>query len=64
MLIHQDVIKEEDITAFLSAQEALDTLLKCKEEELPEIMLLDLAMPFLDGWKVFEELTPFRSKFE
>ncbi|WP_224997831.1 two-component system response regulator [Cesiribacter sp. SM1] len=64
MLTFQGIASEEEITSFLYSEEALDTLLKCEKEELPDIILLDLAMPVLDGWQLLEKLAPFKSKFE
>jgi CheY-like chemotaxis protein len=40
------VFPEAEILSFKSAQEAMDQLLK----EQPDLLLLDLNMPVMDGW--------------
>ena len=64
LLMYEGIAAEKDITSFLSAQEALDVLLDCSEEELPDIILLDLAMPVLDGWQFLEILEPIKPKLD
>ncbi len=47
-----------DIHTFLWAEEALDALLECAPEDVPEVVLLDLNMPLMDGWQFLEALAP------
>ena len=42
------------IKDFLNSQEALDFLLESKME--PDLILLDINMPEIDGWEFIEEL--------
>ncbi|PTX18439.1 CheY-like chemotaxis protein [Pontibacter mucosus] len=47
---------------FLDAQQALQSLLESaegNEEALPEVIFLDLNMPFLSGWDFIEALAPY-----
>ncbi|GAA0718021.1 response regulator [Aquimarina litoralis] len=47
----------EGILVFKNGQEALDNLkaIISAKEQLPDIILLDLNMPILDGWQFLEE---------
>lgn len=38
----------------IEAFEAIETLIKSKPSELPDIILLDLDMPIMDGWDFLE----------
>ena len=44
-----------DIQPVFSGREGIDT---CREDE-PDVVILDLLMPELDGWKVCEEIRQF-----
>ncbi len=44
-----------DIQPVFSGREGIDT---CREED-PDVVILDLLMPELDGWKVCEEIRQF-----
>lgn len=52
------------INAFCNAQEALKFLKVNAEclESLPDIVLLDLYMPVMDGWEFVEEYKKFKAK--
>lgn len=41
----------------LNGQEAIDYLSSSNLESLPDIILLDINMPVLDGWQVLDYLT-------
>lgn len=47
----------EEIISFLNPQTALDTLVKNAKDvsNLPDVILLDLNMPVLDGWQFLDE---------
>ncbi|MFN7099353.1 MAG: response regulator [Flavobacterium sp.] len=47
----------EHIDSFSNAQNALEKLRenKCNKAELPDIILLDLNMPIMDGWQFLDE---------
>lgn len=66
-LIHSKVIRKsgaaQKVTAFDNAKAALETLkdlLRTRPEELPEIILLDINMPDMDGWEFLEEFEQFQ----
>ncbi|NIJ55659.1 response regulator [Dyadobacter arcticus] len=42
---------------FENGQEAIDYLLECnfQQQKLPELILLDINMPILDGWQFIDE---------
>jgi len=37
-----------------SAQKALDYLLKCEEDKFPEVIMIDIGMPLMDGFEFVE----------
>ncbi|MGL2966304.1 response regulator [Flavobacterium sp. XGLA_31] len=41
---------EYDVISFKNGKEALERLSASMEDELPEIILLDIEMPVMDGW--------------
>ncbi|MHA7056200.1 response regulator [Aquimarina sp. M1] len=47
------------IMVFRNGQEALDNLsaIISKKESLPDVIILDLNMPILDGWQFLDEFT-------
>lgn len=47
----------EEIVSFLNPQTALDTLIENLNDStnLPDVILLDLNMPVLDGWQFLDE---------
>lgn len=58
----EDLLNEFDFTnsvsTFLKAREGLNALIKCvvENQKLPEIVLLDIRMPEMDGFEFIEEL--------
>lgn len=53
---------KEEIYSFLFAEQALEALSKYTEKELPDVILLDLNMPIMNGWDFLEELSLVRPK--
>lgn len=55
-LVLEGLALDKDIHTFLSGQEALEMLAACAEGEYPDIVLVDLSMPNMDGWQFLELL--------
>lgn len=52
----------EDINTFQFAEEAIEYILCDPENHAPDILLLDLNMPVMDGWQFLDALSPFWSR--
>lgn len=64
-LTEHALIKEkfsENITSFLSAEEALDALRQRMPMDIPDVIFLDLNMPVMNGWEFLEALAPHESE--
>lgn len=51
-----------NIQTFQFPKKALQYIQVVKDEDLPDVILLDLDMPILNGWEFLEELTPHWKK--
>lgn len=60
-LISQGIAEEADIHTFQQATDAITALFSCRQEELPDIILLDLSMPEIDGWRFLDALAPIET---
>jgi CheY-like chemotaxis protein len=52
-------------SSFMNGKEALIALnntIEIKEENIPDIILLDINMPIMDGWEFMEEFKSLKSK--
>ena len=54
---------KQEITTFLSATDALEVLEKSNDTDIPDIILLDLDMPFFNGWDFLEALSALRLNY-
>ncbi len=56
----------QEIQVFNNGKEALDTFLKDIEagNELPEVILLDINMPVMDGWEFLDEYVKVKHKIK
>lgn len=53
------------ISAFKNGKDAIDKLYTIleKNESIPDIILLDINMPIMDGWEFMDELGFIKTKF-
>lgn len=51
------------VETFMSAPEALQALIERKQENRPEVILLDLNMPEMDGWQFLDTLRTYEPGF-
>ncbi|MDX1909633.1 MAG: response regulator [Bacteroidia bacterium] len=58
----QSASKALKIVAFTSGADALDTLtaLAADQQRLPDLILLDINMPIMDGWQFLDKFEPLR----
>ncbi|WP_124978863.1 response regulator [Nonlabens xiamenensis] len=64
MLIYKHKLAEE-LIIFDNGQKAADFFLqelKKPKPDLPEVVLLDLNMPVMDGWEFLDALEPYANK--
>lgn len=63
-LVSEGISEDKDIYSFLFAKEALSSLSECSEEELPDVVLLDINMPEMNGWQFLDAIAPFESRLK
>ena len=71
--IYQIIVKKiiqksemfSEISSFKNGKDAIDKLYNALEnnESIPDILLLDINMPIMDGWEFMEELGLIKPKF-
>ncbi len=54
----------DELLVFLNGQEALDYILPLVEtpERIPDVILLDINMPVLDGWQFMDEFVRLKPR--
>lgn len=64
--IINNLSNELSVTSFTDGEEAVKFLSLCKEENimLPEVIFLDINMPFLDGWGFLTEFKKLKPKID
>ncbi|POY40861.1 response regulator [Flavobacterium alvei] len=68
--IIEKIIKKSGVisshTSFSNGNEAINTLKNTLEDnkQLPDIILLDINMPVMDGWEFMEEIKYLKSKID
>lgn len=50
------------VISFKNGKEALDHFIDNLEENLPDVILLDLEMPIMDGWDFLREMEDLNTK--
>ncbi|WKK80565.2 response regulator [Marivirga arenosa] len=50
----------ENIYHYYDGREAIEHLIATQPSELPEILLVDINMPMMDGWEFMDELEKIR----
>lgn len=54
----------EEIVPFLSAEEALESLLQDMPDQSPDVIFLDLNMPGMNGWGFLNALSPYKDELK
>jgi CheY-like chemotaxis protein len=56
----------DNVETFSNGEEALIAIKNIlnKKEQLPDIILLDIEMPIMDGWVFMSEISVFKHNFE
>lgn len=67
IIVNKIIQKSElflNVSSFKNGKDAIDALENSLEtkEELPNIILLDINMPIMDGWEFMEEMVALKSK--
>lgn len=64
--IIKNYLPEKDVTTFGNGREALDGIKNLLEsgEELPDLILLDIDMPEMNGWEFLNKFEEIRSDIE
>jgi response regulator RpfG family c-di-GMP phosphodiesterase len=59
-------IPHNNVSSFENGKQALDSIQKNYEDnqELPDLILLDIDMPEMNGWEFLNEFEPVRAKTE
>lgn len=67
IIVNKMIKKSElflNVLSFKNGKEAIDEFKKKLEEKetLPNIILLDINMPIMDGWEFMDEIVPLKSQ--
>jgi CheY-like chemotaxis protein len=67
IIVNKIIQKSElflNVSSFKNGKDAIDALTNSLEnkEALPNIILLDINMPIMDGWEFMEEMVALKSK--
>lgn len=57
--LFKNLLKQNDIhvraTYFTNGADAIDFIKNCREDDQPDLILLDINMPIMNGWQFLEE---------
>lgn len=62
----KEITQDIEVNSFTDGEQAVEFVSKCTREKrtFPKVILLDINMPFLDGWGFLAEFKKLKSQIE
>lgn len=62
----KEITQDIEVNSFTDGEQAVEFVSKCAREKrtFPKVILLDINMPFLDGWGFLAEFKKLKSQIE